>query len=46
MEIRFGPDNIFRVFYDVDLERSEVHVLAVGEKKGKRLWIGKEEVVL
>jgi mRNA-degrading endonuclease RelE of RelBE toxin-antitoxin system len=40
-EIRFGPDNRFRVLYDIDPQRREVHILAVGEKKGSGLWIGK-----
>jgi mRNA-degrading endonuclease RelE of RelBE toxin-antitoxin system len=43
-ELRFGPNNRFRVFYRVDLERREVFVLAVGEKKGNRLLIGGEEI--
>ena len=42
-EIRFGPDNQFRVFYDVHPEVNEVHILAIGEKKGNRLLIGGEE---
>ena len=45
-EIRFGPANRFRVLYDVDPEKQEVHILAIGEKKGSRLWIGTEEVDL
>jgi mRNA-degrading endonuclease RelE of RelBE toxin-antitoxin system len=45
-EIRFGPENRFRVLYDLDPETREVHILAVGEKKGSRLWIGNEEVDL
>lgn len=45
-EIRLGPENRFRVLYEIDLEKLEVHILAVGEKKGGRLWIGKEEVDL
>jgi mRNA-degrading endonuclease RelE of RelBE toxin-antitoxin system len=43
-EIRFGPDNRFRVFYMIDLEHQTVNVLAIGVKKGKRLPIGGEEV--
>lgn len=43
-EIRFGPDNRFRVFYDVDDERRVVEILAVGEKRGNRLRIGGEEI--
>jgi hypothetical protein len=45
-ELRFGPDNRFRVFYAVDVELSEVYVLAVGEKSGSRLFIAGEEFVL
>jgi mRNA-degrading endonuclease RelE of RelBE toxin-antitoxin system len=43
-EIRFGPNNRFRVFYRVDPERQEVIILAVGEKINNRLIIGDEEV--
>jgi len=43
-ELRFGPDNQFCVFYAIDLENHEVHILAVGVKKGNRLFIGGEEV--
>lgn len=43
-EIRFGPNNRFRVFYRVDPENREVFVLAVGEKQGNRLVIGGEEI--
>ena len=45
-EIRFGPDNRFRVFYEVDEENRQVLILAVGVKKGNRLFIGKEELKL
>lgn len=45
-ELRFGPDNRFRVFYAVDRERHEVQVLAIGVKEGNRLTIGREEVEL
>jgi mRNA-degrading endonuclease RelE of RelBE toxin-antitoxin system len=45
-EIRFGPQNCFRVFYEVDRVESSVSVLAIGEKKGNRLFIGGEEVML
>ena len=41
-----GSDNRFRVFYDVDVERNEVHILAIGVKEGNRLFIGGEEVKL
>ena len=42
-ELRCGPENRFRVFYDVDSASQEVHVLAVGVKDGNRLLIGGEE---
>jgi mRNA-degrading endonuclease RelE of RelBE toxin-antitoxin system len=45
-EIRFGPDNRFRVLYDVDEEGRVVHILAVGEKEGNRLFVGGEEIQL
>jgi hypothetical protein len=45
-ELRFGPDNRFRVFYEVDGESREVHVLAVGVKYKSRLTIGGEEIEL
>lgn len=45
-EIRFGPDNRFRVFYDIDEQAREVQILAIGEKQKERLMIGGEEVSL
>jgi mRNA-degrading endonuclease RelE of RelBE toxin-antitoxin system len=42
-ELRLGPDNRFRVFYQVDAERREVRVLAVAVKDRDRLFIGGEE---
>jgi mRNA-degrading endonuclease RelE of RelBE toxin-antitoxin system len=42
-EIRFGPDNKFRVFYEVNAEERAVKVLAIGVKKRNRLFIGGEE---
>ncbi len=43
-EIRFGPDNRFRVFYEVDHDAGVVYVLAIGIKIRDRLYIGGEEV--
>jgi mRNA-degrading endonuclease RelE of RelBE toxin-antitoxin system len=43
-ELRSGPKNCFRVFYQVDAEHHEVRVLAIGVKKKDRLVIGGEEV--
>jgi hypothetical protein len=45
-ELRFGPDNRFRVLYAVRPGRREVAVLAVGVKERDRLIIGGEEVEL
>lgn len=42
-ELRLGPDNRFRVFYQVNAETHEVRVLAVGVKDRKQLFIGGEE---
>ena len=41
-ELRFGPNNRFRVFYSV--VDQEVILLAFGEKHGNRLFIDGEEV--
>lgn len=43
-EIRFGPNNRFRVFYEVDQEQGEINILAIGVKERNRLYIGGEEV--
>lgn len=45
-ELRCGPDNRFRVFYEVDEAAHEVQVLAVGVKDRSRLLIGGEEYEL
>ncbi len=45
-EIRFGPDNRFRVLYDIDEEARVVQIVAIGEKQKERLVIGGEEVQL
>lgn len=42
-ELRCGPDNRFRVFYEVDAESLIVSILAIGEKVGNRLYIAGEE---
>jgi hypothetical protein len=42
-ELRCGPDNRFRVFYDVDAESQTVLVLAIGVNERNRLLIGGEE---
>ena len=45
-ELRFGPDNKFRVFYDINIDSHEVHILAIGVKEGNRLLMGGNEVKL
>jgi mRNA-degrading endonuclease RelE of RelBE toxin-antitoxin system len=45
-ELRFGPNNRFRVFYQIDLEHRRVRVVAIGEKDRNRLFVGGEEVTL
>ena len=45
-ELRFGPENRFRVFYAVSHERREVQILAIGAKEGHRLLVGGEEIKL
>ena len=45
-ELRCGPDNRFRVFYDVDSASRAILVLAIGVKDRSRLLIGGEEYKL
>src|ERR671925_2202099 len=45
-ELRFGPGNRFRIFYDIDQTQHVVAVLAIGIKRGNRLLIGGEEIRL
>jgi mRNA-degrading endonuclease RelE of RelBE toxin-antitoxin system len=42
-ELRCGPDNRFRVFYDVDSAAHRVRILAMGVKDRNRLLVGGEE---
>jgi hypothetical protein len=42
-ELRLGPDNRFRVFYQVFVKTGQVHILAIGIKDRSRLLIGGEE---
>lgn len=42
-ELRFGPNNRFRVFYEVDGNERVVWILAIGIKEGHQLFIGGEE---
>lgn len=41
-ELRFGPDNCFRVFYRTNRETRQVYVLAVGMKVRDQLIVGGE----
>jgi mRNA-degrading endonuclease RelE of RelBE toxin-antitoxin system len=45
-ELRFGPNNRLRAFYEVLKEEREVWILAIGVKEGNRLRIGREEFEL
>lgn len=45
-EIRFGPDNRFRVLYDIDEKHGAVQIVAIGEKDGNRLIVSGEVVEL
>jgi hypothetical protein len=45
-EIRFGPDNYFRVLYGIDDKRREVQIQAIGVKEGNRLLVAGEWVEL
>lgn len=45
-EIRFGPNNRFRVFYEVSEASQEVYILAIGAKQGNKLYIGGDEIEL
>jgi hypothetical protein len=42
-ELRLGPDNRFRVFYQVNAQTRTVRVLAVGVKDRTRLFFGGKE---
>jgi hypothetical protein len=42
-ELRFSPDNRFRVFYQFHSASREVRVLAIGAKERNQLFIGGEE---
>ena len=45
-EVRFGPQNCLRVFYEVKQADHVVSVLVIGEKQGNRLYIAGEEVTI
>src|SRR5437867_12920970 len=42
-ELRFGPNNRFRVFYRTNVENHAVYILAIGVKVGSGLIIGGKE---
>jgi hypothetical protein len=42
-ELRCGPNNRFRIFYEIDSNEMVVSILAIGVKEGNRLWVGGEE---
>jgi mRNA-degrading endonuclease RelE of RelBE toxin-antitoxin system len=44
--IGLGPNNRFRVFYDVDETECAVVILAIGIKESNRLIIGGQEIEL
>jgi len=44
-ELRFGPANKFRVFYDILPDSFTVHVNAIGVKVKEKLFIGGEEIL-
>jgi mRNA-degrading endonuclease RelE of RelBE toxin-antitoxin system len=45
-ELRCGPANRFRVFYDVDPDALTVRILAIGVKVRSKLFFGGEEYKL
>ena len=45
-ELRFGPQNCFRVFYKIDHIHNEVLILAIGVKIKDKLYIGKKGIKL
>lgn len=42
-ELRFGPDNRFRVFYEVESNTRVIRVLAIGVKERNKLFVGGKE---
>jgi len=42
-ELRFGPDNCFRVFFEIDEKQKAVNILAIGTKDRNRLLIAGNE---
>ncbi|MBN1630677.1 MAG: addiction module toxin RelE [Thermoleophilia bacterium] len=42
-ELRCGPDNCFRVFYEIHTDPAQVWILAIGLKDRSRLYVGGRE---
>ena len=42
-EVRCGPGNRFRIFYDIHRDQRLVVVLAIARKAGNQLFVGKEK---
>ena len=45
-ELRCGPQNRFRIFYEVDTSENAVWILGIGVKEGNRVLLGGEEIEL
>jgi mRNA-degrading endonuclease RelE of RelBE toxin-antitoxin system len=45
-ELRCGPSNRFRIYYDVNLDERTVVILAIGVKIRNEVWLGKERFEL
>lgn len=45
-ELRCGPQNRFRIFYEVDQKQQAVYIWAIGIKKGNRVYVGRKEIEL
>src|SRR6266542_5592726 len=45
-ELRCGPNNRFRVFYDVHDVAQRVVILAIAVKVGNKLLVGEEELIV
>ena len=45
-ELRFGPNNIFRVFYYINEDKMEVWIIAIGKKIKEKLYIGNKVIKL
>ncbi len=45
-ELKFGHQNQFRVFYEIDSINFEISILAIGRKIKEKLFIGNKEIKL